>query len=174
MGLLQALLSSLLGAAHLVIVFLCLAIALQGYVKMTLGSPVLKNCYIAALQGRTLFSPDLISRCLDRPMSQTESQGKQKTGSIVTWPCPFTWLLLLSGLPVREAVTQATRGMTILSLCTFIQHHTAIRSVLCSVLLICRGQDSRVSFIHVPSEKASLVSWVSQTLTLAFSWFHWT
>lgn len=41
------------------------------------------NCYILALEDWILFPPDLMSssRCSGRPMSQTESQGEQKTGS---------------------------------------------------------------------------------------------
>lgn len=77
--------------------------------KQTFGSPAhlfcangRVNCYIAALQDLTLFPPDLMSssRCSGRPMSQTERQGKQKTGSlsyltmslhVAIAPFSFTW-----------------------------------------------------------------------------------
>lgn len=63
--------------------------------------------------------------------------------------------------------------MTILSLCTLLQCYMAIRSVLCNALLSSNGQFSRVPIMDMSSEKASLISWVSQLCTLALNWFHW-
>lgn len=113
LGLFQALLSSLLGAAHLVLMFFHLVIALLGCSIKQSSLLVLLPIFsvqmgrlIVILQYQTLFSSDLIfsSRCSGRPMSQ-RAKVNRKQADLVTWPCPFLWLLLLSVSPGREAVT---------------------------------------------------------------------
>lgn len=113
LGLFQALLSSLLGGAHLVLMFFHLVIALLGcsikqsrlWVLLPIFS-VQMGRLIVILHHQTFFSSNLIfsSRCSGRPMSQ-RAKVNRKQAALVTWPCPFLWLLLLSVSPVREAVT---------------------------------------------------------------------
>lgn len=117
LGVFQALFSSLLGAAHIVIMFFHQVITLLGcsikqrrlLFLLPIFSVQMGEWIVILLYCRTgVFSHPIWHFSLGVQVDQRVKQRakvNRKQAALVTWPCPFLWLFLLSVSPGREVVT---------------------------------------------------------------------